>query len=91
MQAVGKAKPSFLSQHLEGSNREGNDYPYELEDLKGAAGVMYVGGAEAVCYTEIPWLILYANPKLLDIRYNIQLLLCHDTISRHTKESSAGD
>jgi hypothetical protein len=51
MQAAGEAKPSFLAHHLEGRSHEGDSYLYKLEDIKGAAGVMYVGGAETVCYT----------------------------------------
>ena len=38
-------KDSRLLTHLEGLQREGSDYPYTVEDIKGASGVIYIAGA----------------------------------------------
>ena len=39
-------KDSRLLTHLEGLQREGSDYPYTVEDIKGASGVIYIAGAD---------------------------------------------
>ncbi|KAF8156552.1 cytochrome P450, partial [Crassisporium funariophilum] len=44
--AEGTAKDSFLRTHLEGLQREGQDYTYTVEDIKGATGVIYSAGAD---------------------------------------------
>jgi hypothetical protein len=41
-------KPSFLSKYLQLHDSEGDKYPVDLEDVKGAAGAMYAGGVETV-------------------------------------------
>ncbi|KAF5376707.1 hypothetical protein D9615_007824 [Tricholomella constricta] len=45
-QAEGKAKPSFLSYHLEALDREGPDGPDAVLDIQGAAAVLFCAGAE---------------------------------------------
>ncbi|RDB17531.1 hypothetical protein Hypma_001246 [Hypsizygus marmoreus] len=44
--ASGTAKPCFLSHHLEALNREGENYRYSPEDIKGASGMMYLAAAD---------------------------------------------
>jgi hypothetical protein len=71
-QAASKAKPSFLSQHLEGRNNTGDDYRYKVKDLEGAAGVMYVAGAETVCYCgSTTQDSLHSDQNLPDIWYKL--------------------
>ncbi|PPQ95430.1 hypothetical protein CVT26_008451 [Gymnopilus dilepis] len=50
-EAEGTAKESFLLTHLEGLQREGKDYPYSVEDIKGAGGVIYAAGADTTWST----------------------------------------
>ncbi|KAF8885565.1 cytochrome P450 [Gymnopilus junonius] len=47
----GTAQASFLRNHLEGLQREGSDYPYTADDIKGVAAVMYTGGADTTWST----------------------------------------
>jgi len=44
----GTAKECFISTHLKGLEREGDNYPYSVEDIKGAAAVTYNAGADTV-------------------------------------------
>lgn len=46
--AEGTAKPSFLSYHLERLYSENRETEEELDDLKGAAAVIYCAGADTV-------------------------------------------
>lgn len=47
-QAEGTAKSSFLTTQLEANDRDGPEASVTLEDIKGAAGVMYCAGADTV-------------------------------------------
>ncbi|PPQ76379.1 hypothetical protein CVT26_015387 [Gymnopilus dilepis] len=44
--AEGTAKDSFLLTHIEGRQREGSDYPYSVDDVKGGSGVIFSAGAD---------------------------------------------
>ncbi len=46
--AEGRAKPSFLSYHLERLHREHRETDEEIDDVKGAAAVIYCAGADTV-------------------------------------------
>ena len=46
--AEGRTKPSFLSYHLERLQNEHQETEEELEDIKGAAAVIYCAGADTV-------------------------------------------
>ncbi|KAH9951882.1 cytochrome P450, partial [Amylocystis lapponica] len=48
---AGVAKPSFVSTHLEGLYRSNCDTADELEDIKGVAYTVFVGGAETTWAT----------------------------------------
>jgi hypothetical protein len=57
-QDEGNARPSFLSTQLEALNRDGKNYPNTAEDIKGAAGVMFFGGADTVRAFRVSFLTL---------------------------------
>ncbi|KAF8073623.1 cytochrome P450 [Lyophyllum atratum] len=49
--AKGDAKPSFLATQLEALQREGRQNPATIEQIKAAAGVLYIAGAETTSST----------------------------------------
>lgn len=51
MQAKGTARPSFLTSQLEALNDPDGKYLHKIEDILGAAGAMYIGGADTVSQT----------------------------------------
>ncbi|KXN91602.1 O-methylsterigmatocystin oxidoreductase [Leucoagaricus sp. SymC.cos] len=52
LEAEGTAKPSFLTYHLERLHLEENETPEEIDDVKGAAGVIYCAGADTVNFLQ---------------------------------------
>ncbi|KAF8885567.1 cytochrome P450 [Gymnopilus junonius] len=47
----GTAKDSYLLTHLEGLQREGENYPYTIDDIKGSTGAIYAAGADTTWST----------------------------------------
>jgi hypothetical protein len=68
---------SFLSKHLRAHASEGDQYRFQLEDIKGAAAIMYAGGSETVCLSSLqnPCISLSLHIYVLDIIHPINLYL----------------
>ncbi|KAF9459534.1 cytochrome P450 [Collybia nuda] len=62
--AEGTAKPSFLSKQLEARRRAGANYPNTIEDIKGAAGAIYLAGVDTTWSSiSIFFLAMVLNPE----------------------------
>jgi len=63
--AAGVARPSFVSSHLENMHREGANSNLTLQDIQGAAQVMFVGATETTWTTMLAFFwVMAKNPEV---------------------------